>query len=191
VNTRLIVTTLVLYLWSLPGWGLSNDRNQPLVIEADKASLDEDTGIAVYSGNVLLQQGTMQFKGNQMTVYIEDDGVERVVLEGRPASYVQRMEDDQNEQQAEAGRIEYQTDAQLIILEQDARVWREGSEEFSSNRIVVNLRKNTVKAGGDSPGSRVRIILQPRVWQDDEQTPAPRAACRPLTLANSFSHAAS
>ena len=173
MNSRRIVTILVLCLWSLPGWGLSNDRNQPLVIEADKASLDEETGIAVYSGNVLLQQGAIQFKGNRMTVHIKDEGVERLVLEGRPASFVQRMEDDKSDQQAEAGRIEYQTDAQIIILEQDARVWREGSEEFSSNRIVVNLLKNTVKAGGDSPGSRVRIILQPRVWQDDEQIPAP------------------
>lgn len=173
MNTRLTVTILLLCLWSLPGWGLSNDRNQPLQIEADKASLDEDTGIAVYTGNVLLQQGTLRFTGNRMTVYIKDDGVERVVLEGRPASYVQRLEDDQSEQQAEAGRIEYQTDAQRLILEQDARIWREGSEEFSSNRIVVNLRNNTLKAGGDSPGSRVRIILQPKIWQDDEQTPVP------------------
>jgi len=173
VNTRLTVITLLLCLWSLPGWGLSNDRNQPLQIEADKASLDEDTGIAEYTGNVLLQQGTLRFTGNRLTVYIKDDGVERVVLEGRPATYVQRLEDDQSEQQAEAGRIEYQTDAQRLILEQDARVWREGSEEFSSNRIVVNLRNNTLKAGGDSPGSRVRIILQPRIWQDDEQIPAP------------------
>ena len=173
MNTRLTIITLLLCLWSLPGWGLSNDRNQPLQIEADKASLDEDTGIAVYTGNVLLQQGTMRFKGNRMTVYIKDDGVERVVLEGRPASYVQRMEDDQREQQAEAGRIEYQADTQRMILEQDARVWREGSEEFSSNRIVVNLRNNTLQAGGDSPGSRVRIILQPRTWQNDEQTPEP------------------
>ena len=173
MKTRQVVTILVLCLWSLPGWGLSYDRNQPLVIEADKASLDEDTGIAVYSGNVLLQQGTIQFKGNRMTVYIKDEGVERVVLEGRPARFVQRLEDDQREQQAEAGRIEFQTDTQRVILEQDARVWREGSEEFSSNRIVVDLRNNTLKAGGDSPGSRVRIILQPRIWQDDEQIPAP------------------
>ena len=173
MNTRLTVITLLLCLWSLPGWGLSNDRNQPLQIEADKASLDEDTGIAEYTGNVLLQQGTLRFTGNRLTVYIKDDGVERVVLEGRPATYVQRLEDDQSEQQAEAGRIEFQTDTQRVILEQDARAWREGSEEFSSNRIVVNLRNNTLKAGGDSPGSRVRIILQPRIWQDDEQIPAP------------------
>ena len=173
MNWRLSVTILVLSLWSLPGWGLSSDRNQPLVIEADKASLDEATGIAEYSGNVVLQQGTIQLKGNRMTVYIKDEGVERLVLEGQPASFLQRMEDDQSEQQAEAGRIEYLTDTQRVILEQNARVWQEGSEEIKSDRIVVNLLDNTLKAGSDSPGSRVRIILQPRVWQDDEQTPAP------------------
>ena len=170
---QFVLGALLLGLWLPPGWGLSSDRNQPIQIESNKASLDEDTGISVYTGNVLLRQGSLVLRGDRMTVYIKDDRVDRVVLEGAPASYVQRLEDGESDQQAEAGRIEYQAAALRMILQQDARIWREGSEEFSSNRIVVNLRDNTLNAGGDSPDSRVRIILQPRAWQEDDKIPAP------------------
>ena len=79
---------------------------------------------------------------------------------------------EQNDQQAEAGRIEYQAGPQRMVLQQDARIWQDETEEFSSDRIVVNLRDNTLSAGGEGPDSRVRIILQPRAWQlDDAEAP--------------------
>ncbi len=167
------LAALLLALLPALAWGLSSDRNQPIQIEADKATLDEDEGTSIYEGNVLLQQGTLTLRGNRMTVHITDNQVDRVILEGRPASYAQRLEGETNEQQAEAGRIEYQAGAQRMILQQDARIWQEETEEFSSDRIVINLKDNTLNAGGDGPDSRVRIILQPRIWENDEQTPAP------------------
>ncbi len=167
------LAALLLALLPALAWGLSSDRNQPIQIEADKAALDEDEGISIYEGNVLLQQGTLTLRGNRMTVHITDNQVDRVILEGRPASYAQRLEGETIEQQAEAGRIEYQAGAQRMILQQDARIWQEETEEFSSDRIVINLKDNTLNAGGDGPGSRVRIILQPRTWQTDEPAPGP------------------
>ena len=161
----------MLALLPVPAWGLSSDRNQPIQIEADRATLDEDEGISTYEGNVLLQQGTLTLRGNRMTVHITDNQVEKVVLEGKPASYSQRLEGEPIKQQAEAGRIVYQAGAQRMILQQAARIWQEETEEFSSDRIVINLKDNTLNAGGDGPDSRVRIILQPRVWQADDQTP--------------------
>jgi len=165
------LAALLLALLPVLTWGLSSDRNQPIQIEADRATLDEDEGISTYEGNVLLQQGTLTLRGNRMTVHIMDNQVEKVILEGRPASYSQRLQGEDIDQQAEAGRIEYQAGAQRMILQQAARIWQEETEEFSSDRIVINLKDNTLNAGGDGPDSRVRIILQPRTWQPDEQTP--------------------
>lgn len=165
------LAALLLALLPMLAWGLSSDRNQPIQIEADRATLDENEGISTYEGNVLLQQGTLTLRGNRMTVHIVDNQVEKVILEGRPASYSQRLEGKTTKQQAEAGRIEYQAGAQRMILQQAARIWQEETEEFSSDRIVINLRDNTLNAGGDGADSRVRIILQPRAWQTDEQTP--------------------
>ena len=169
---RPYLAALLLVLLPPLAWGLSSDRNQPIQIEADRATLDEDKGISVYEGNVLMMQGTLTLRGNRMTVHILDHQVDRVILEGNPASYSQRLEGETEAQQAEAGRIEYQAGPQRMVLQQDARIWQDETEEFSSDRIVVNLRDNTLSAGGEGPDSRVRIILQPRAWQlDDAEAP--------------------
>lgn len=162
-----------LLLWLVPAlsWGLSSDRNQPIEIEADKATLDEGKGLSIYEGNVLLRQGTLHLRGDRLSVYLKNSQVDKLILSGQPASYSQRPDGEDNDQHAQAGKIEYQAGNQRMILLGNARIWREETEEFSSDRIVVNLKDNTLDAGGDGPDGRVRIILQPRNWQPDEQTP--------------------
>jgi lipopolysaccharide export system protein LptA len=151
--------------------GLSSDRNQPITIEADRATLNEKDGSSIYEGNVHLQQGTLNLRGNRMTVQIADDEIEEIVLTGQPASYRQRPDGRDTDQHAEAGRIEYHAADERLILLDNARVWQSGAEEFRSERIVYNIKKNTVSAGG-SAGDRVRITLQPK-QRPDKQQPAP------------------
>ena len=151
--------------------GLSSDRNQPITIEADRATLNEKDGSSIYEGNVHLQQGTLNLRGNRMTVQIADDEIEEIVLTGQPASYRQRPDGRDTDQHAEAGRIEYHAADERLILLDNARVWQSDAEEFRSERIVYNIKKNTVSAGG-SAGDRVRITLQPK-QQPDKQQPAP------------------
>jgi lipopolysaccharide export system protein LptA len=166
------LAALLLALLPTLAWGLSSDRSQPIHIEADKASLDESEGISTYSGNVLLRQGTLKLEGNRMTVYLKNNQVEKVVLAGQPASYSQRSDGEETDQHAVAGNIEYQAVAQRIILLGKARIWQDEAEEFSSDRIEVNLKNNTLNAGGDGPDGRVRIILQPQKRQPEQQAPA-------------------
>ena len=170
---RTILRHMALLLVFVPAMaqGLSSDRNQPITIEADRATLNEKDGSSIYEGNVHLQQGTLNLRGNRMTVQIADDEIEEIVLTGQPASYRQRPDGRDTDQHAEAGRIEYHAADERLILLDNARVWQSDAEEFRSERIVYNIKKNTVSAGG-SAGDRVRITLQPK-QQPDKQQPAP------------------
>lgn len=170
---RLRLAILLLALMPVIAQGLSSDREQPIQIEADRATLDESKGISVYEGNVQLRQGTLKLEGNRMTVYLNNNQVEKLVLVGQPARYSQRSDGEDSDQHAEAERIEYQAVAQRLILLRNARIWQQEGEEFSSDRIEVNLKGNTLSAGGDGPDGRVRIILQPQTLQPEEQVPAP------------------
>jgi lipopolysaccharide export system protein LptA len=167
----------------LPAWPLSSDRNQPINIEADSATLNESSGISTYRGNVHLRQGTLQLHGDNMTVQMRDDRIDKVVLTGNPATYVQTPDDAEEDQHAEAGRIEYYAGENRMILLDNARIWQSGMDQFSSDRIVYNLADNTVKAGGGSSSDRVRITLQPRKSDDTAPTPepAPAAESEPAT----------
>ena len=174
VTGRLLAIALLLSATPFTARGLSSDREQPMTIEADRATLHEKTGNSIYEGNVHVQQGTLVLQGSKMTVQLNDNKIEKIILTGSPATYRQRPDGKDTDQHAEGRRIEYHATEDLIILLGNARVWQSGAEEFRSDRIVFNLKNNTVKAGGSSPGDRVHITLQPGSKKDkDKQLPAP------------------
>jgi len=175
-EARAALRWMVLLLALLPAMAaaLSSDRDQPITIEADRATLNEKDGNGVYEGNVHLQQGSLQLRGDRMSVQMSGKALEQIVLTGQPASFQQRPEGRDSDQHAEAGRIEYHASDQRIILLENARVWQSGAEEFRSERIVYDIRSNTVTAGGSS-GDRVRITLQPKTRQDEGAPDAPAA----------------
>jgi lipopolysaccharide export system protein LptA len=145
-----------------PAPALDADREHPITIEADQASLNDKTGFSVYTGNVKLQQGTLIFTGNRMTVQLTDKKLDTIILTGTPATYVQRPEGKPHDQHAEAGVIEYYAIDERVILLDNARIWETGDEEFRSDRIVFNLKSDTVDAGGGGDSGRVHITIQPR-----------------------------
>jgi len=180
VNRRLSGCAIWLLCLPLQAWALSADRNEPINIEADSATLHEKMGSSTYRGNVHLRQGTLHLHGDTMTVEMRDDRIEKILLTGSPATYTQRPDNAAEDQHAEAGRIEYYATEERMVLLDKARIWQSGDEEFSSDRIVFNLSDNTVNAGGGA-GDRVRITLQPRKSGDTAVTPAPAPADTPAT----------
>lgn len=172
ITAPLLGAALLLTVMPFTARALTGDRNQPMTIEADKATLNEKTGNSVYEGNVHVQQGTLVLQGSKMTVQLSDNTIEKIILTGSPATYRQRPDGQDTDQHAEAGRIEYHAPEDRIILLENARVWQSGAEEFRSERIVFNLKNNTVNAGGSGPGDRVRITLQPGSKKDNKP-PAP------------------
>ncbi len=172
VTGGLLGAALLLSLLPLSSRGLTSDRSQPMNIEADRATLNEKTGSSVYEGNVHLQQGTLVLQGSKMTVQLSDNAIETVVLTGDPATYRQRPDGKESDQHAEAGRIEFHAKEERIILLENARVWQSSDEEFRSERIVFDLKSDTVNAGGNKPGDRVHITL-PGSKQDNPPAPPP------------------
>jgi len=171
VKSGLPGTALLLLLLPVTGLGLASDRTQPINIEADRATLNEKTGNSVYEGNVHVQQGTLVLQGSKMTVQLNDNNIETIVITGDPATYQQRPDGKESDQHAEARRIEYYAKEDRIILLENARVWQTDDEELRSDRIVFDLKSNTVNAGSNKPGDRVHITLQPGSKQN--KPPAP------------------
>jgi len=172
VTPPLLGAILLLAVMPFSALGLSSDRNQPMTIEADRASLNEKTGNSVYEGNVHVQQGSLVLQGNKMTVQLNDKTIGKIILTGSPATWKQRPDGKDTDQHAEAGRIEYHATEDRIILLEKARVWQSGAEEFRSDRIVFDLKNNTVNAGSSTSGDRVRITLQPGS-KKDKKSPVP------------------
>jgi lipopolysaccharide export system protein LptA len=160
---------IALSAWPMLGWGLSSDRLQPMLIEADRVELDDAKGISVYRGRVKVTQGSLILTGETMTVYTKGNDVEKVVMEGAPATYQQRPDNKDQDVHAKALRMEYYTDPEHIILLKQAEVEQQG-DVLRSERIEYDVAKDQVSAGTDQPNERVRITIQPR---PDKESPQP------------------
>ena len=170
-HIRLLRTALLLLLLPASGLGLTSDSSQPVNIEADRATLNEKTGNSVYEGNVYLQQGTLVLQGSKMTLQLNDNTIDTLVLTGDPATYRQRPDGKESDQHAEAGRIEFYAKEDRIILLGNARVWQAGDKELRSDRIVFDLKSDIVNAGSNKPGDRVHITLPPSSEQNKPSAP--------------------
>ena len=146
---------------------LPTDREQPIEISADRASLDERAGTAVYAGRVRLAQGTLRVAADRMTLWLEGDQVRRILAEGDDATqarYEQQPEAGAAIVRADADTIHYLVDRQLVRLEGDARLVQAG-DRFEGESLRYDIADRVVLAGGaddgPAPGERIRMTLQP------------------------------
>ena len=149
-------------LSSAPAWALETDQQQPLYLEADNAEMDEAKRLSLYSGSVIVRQGSLEIRADQVTIHhAEDKRPQLVIAIGKPASYKQAVEGEEKPVQAEALRMEYQADKDEITLIDQAVVFQ-GTDTFRSDRILYDRTNARVKAGASAKGKeRVRIHITP------------------------------
>ncbi len=150
---------LLLLLISPQLLALSTDRDQPMQLEADHAKINDKTGVHVYTGNVVITQGSMRITADHLTLKTVDGDISEAVALGKPATYKQRPDDKDQDVEATSLRMEYYaTDGKLILID-SAKVWQ-GQDTFTSERINYDIDRDIVNAGTGQ--DRVRITLQPK-----------------------------
>lgn len=68
------IIVAILFSGSLNAYALESDRNQPISIEADQGSLDQKNQVTVFTGNVVIKQGSLNFRGNAVRVAQDSKG---------------------------------------------------------------------------------------------------------------------
>ncbi|MEX2524519.1 MAG: lipopolysaccharide transport periplasmic protein LptA [Gammaproteobacteria bacterium] len=173
---------LVLAGLSQAAAGLSSDKDQPIEVEADTAELDDLKNRSIYTGNVIVTQGSIRMTGDKMTVYhTEDDELDTLIMEGKPATYRQLPDDSDVYDEAEALTIEYYELQNLVILIEEAKV-RQESMTMTGDRIDYDTELSQVKAQSkarattdtDAPeeSGRVKVILKKQKAEEQDEAPA-------------------
>jgi len=149
-----ICLAVILQALSYSVLALESDKDQPIEIEADTGELDDVRNVSIYRGNVVTVQGTIRMTGDKMTVYYtDDDEMDHMILEGRPATYKQLPEDSSVYDHAEALTMEYYELKEYVILIDKALVTQEGLR-FSGDRIEYDTRLSKVQAWSNKPTKR-------------------------------------
>lgn len=175
--------SLCAFLLCLPALAqaLPEDTQQSIHITADSATRNEKTGITIYRGDVILTQGSMKITGNSLELRQTDKTVTSIIAKGSLAQFQQRPTADKEITHAYGKVLDYNIRTKELEITGQAKV-SQGTDSFSGNRIVYDMKKSTVNAFSDSSskGERVQMIIQPKAppekqVSEDEATSKPSA----------------
>ncbi|MDF1620464.1 lipopolysaccharide transport periplasmic protein LptA [Pseudothioclava nitratireducens] len=131
--------------------GIRADTSQPVEVTADSLAVNQETGVATFSGNVLIGQGSMRLQAATVLVeYGQGDQskINRLLASGG-VTLVSEAE------AAEAREAVYDVVKGTVVLTGDVLL-TQGSNVMAGQKLSVDLRSGTGQMDG-----RVRTILQP------------------------------
>ena len=168
-----LLLSFILFFMPVSLMALSSDRDQPINLEADSADIDDIKGISIYTGNVILTQGSMIIKSHKLTLYTDKNNeLEKAVAVGtkkKLATFKQRPEGKDKDLRARAITMIYYLNQDKIHLLKQAYVWQAG-DTFSGDKIIYDTKNETVVASSIknkngkpvSNAARVRVTIQPK-----------------------------
>jgi lipopolysaccharide export system protein LptA len=184
-SLRLLAALLALGGAVGPAQAEKADRGKPLVVEADRpGTLDLNSQVMVFSGNVAISQGTMMIRADRVELRETPDGYRAATAigsAGQPASYRQKRDGVDETVEGVADRIEYDSRAETLRFVGNGAVRRlrgtTVADEITGALILWDARNEifSVQGGATSPANpsgRVRAVISPRT----EPASAPAAA---------------
>ena len=172
-SVEALVAAALLGVLSGGALALSTDREKPILIEAQAAEADNRAQVTIYRGDVVITQGTLRITGDTVWIHYSDaNTITKAISVGKPAKFRQLPDGKKEYMTADAERMEYHADQDLILLLGNAR-YGEGADKITAPRIVYDSRLGRAKAGPktaegqstseeSSDSDRVRITITPK-----------------------------
>lgn len=143
---------------------LESDRKQPIAIEADQGSLDQKNKITIFSGNVMIKQGSLNIRAANVRVSQDNKGNQTMQAQGGPVKFGQQLEN-KGYIEGQGSKVEYTSANGIVKLSGNAQIKR-GGDIARGEIISYNTRTEVYtvlgsKAAGTKSGRRVSVIIQP------------------------------
>ena len=139
---------------------LPEDRLQALEITAERADRNEREGYTVYSGAVILSQGSLRIYADRLTIFHDRVAADRIVAVGEPARLRQQPAIDRQPVRASARRIVYEKSRELVMLRESASIEQDGAV-VTGESIQYFMAEERVRADAtaDDETSRVQVFI--------------------------------
>ena len=170
---------LMLIALSANAFAEKADRDKPINLEADAVQVNDAKKTSVYTGNVILTQGTLVIKGDKLVVREDNEGFQHSTTYGNPqvpSTFKQKMEGKNEYMEGSGQRIEY--DGRMDKVQLFTKAWvKKGDNIVHGDYIMydANAEYAEVIGGGTNaatpatPNGRVRAVIQPKKKPAGEQ----------------------
>ena len=167
-----IVVCILTILLSIPSITFSEeaDRDKAIEIESDTMTVDDAKSISIYKGDVILTQGTLIIRANELTVREDSQGFQHSTAIGKPTTFKQKREGRDDYIEGRAERIEYDGHMDKVHLYSGASVKR-GNDTVFGDYIMYDTNAEFAQAlsgttknenGDEVKKGRTRVIIKPK-----------------------------
>ena len=165
-NQKNKILVLIALLVSYPlSYAEKADRDKPIEIEADTMTVDDAKSTSIYTGNVILIQGTLLIRADELIVRQDKQGFQHSTSLGKPTTFKQKMEGSEEYIQGRALRIEYDGHMDKIHLYKNAEVKR-GKDIVVGDYITYDANAEVAQAMSSKTENgkkgRTKAIIKPK-----------------------------
>ncbi|MGR0279560.1 lipopolysaccharide transport periplasmic protein LptA [Marinomonas dokdonensis] len=141
---------------------LPDDTRQPLDIQADEASFDQQTGEAIYTGNVFITQGSIQIEADYLKINTDlaTQQFNKLEAKGKPAKFSQQIDLEGNMVISQGNQIHYSTTLGRLEITGDGYL-NQTDNKVSADYILYMVNTGAFEASKKGTG-RVTMTLQPQ-----------------------------
>jgi len=166
---RLLLVSCLLTLFALPAFAEKADKDKPIEIEADTVTVNDAKKVSVYTGNVIVTQGSLMIKADKLVVREDESGFQHSSSYGNPTTFKQKREGKDEYMEGSAQRIEY--DGRMDKVQLFTKAWVKRADDIVHGDYIMydaNAEYSEVIGGGPksatsaSPTGRVKAIIQPK-----------------------------
>lgn len=165
---RVLILSLSLLSFTDQASAEAADRDKPIDLEADSVKVDDAKQISIYTGDVILTQGTLVIHADKLTVREDQEGFQHSTSLGNPTTFKQKREGKNEYMEGSAQRIEY--DGRMDKVRLYTKAWVKRGEDIVHGDYIMydaNAEYAEVIGGGNqstsgTPAGRVRAIIQPK-----------------------------
>ena len=154
---RCLITAILVFPLASSG---SDDRDQPVVIQADEVDMDLKSGLRLYRGNVSVTKGSIRILADQIEMTFSNEQLALALATGQPAVFRQRPAGKSHDVVGKGESIEMDEVNNLVTLRGGASL-KQQQDTVYGETIVYDLRSGKLRVRGNS-NSVTQTILAPK-----------------------------
>jgi len=140
----------------------TTDRNQRTNVGSDSSDcVMDEAGPCVLTGNVTIEQGTMDIKASKADIRRGGGEIQSIKLSGSPVT-MKQQNDDGGWVNATAMQVDYDLPKDTVVFTGNASIRQPGHGSIAGERIIYNMRTGQVQSGGAAGGGRVNMVFEPK-----------------------------
>jgi len=145
---------------------LSSDSKQPIHIQADAAVMDNANGSSVYRGNVIIEQGTLQIKADEVEIITSDSEVIQIIAstdaDSKKLAHFEQLPDDSEDRvYADARKIIYLVQEERLHLSGKATL-KQTKDILTGELVYYDISRGIMSLKSSGQDDRIDVIINPK-----------------------------